>query len=58
MIVLERRPGERILIGDNIVIQVIDVYPGNRVRIGIEAPREIPVDRAEVRRSKERGPKP
>ena len=49
MLILSRKVGERIIIGDNICIDVIDMR-GSRVRIGITAPREIPVDREEVRR--------
>lgn len=47
MLVLSRRVGERLLIGDDIVITVIEVR-SDGVRIGIDAPREISVNRAEV----------
>ncbi|HEY3437944.1 MAG TPA: carbon storage regulator CsrA [Actinotalea sp.] len=47
MLVLSRRVGERLIIGDNIVITVIDVR-SDGVRIGIDAPREVRVNRAEV----------
>lgn len=47
MLVLSRRVGERLIIGDNIVITVIDVR-SDGVRIGIDAPREVQVNRAEV----------
>ncbi|NCT92664.1 carbon storage regulator CsrA [Cellulomonas sp. APG4] len=47
MLVLSRRVGERLVIGDNIVITVIDVR-SDGVRIGIDAPREVQVNRAEV----------
>ena len=47
MLVLSRRVGERLVIGDNIVITVIDVR-SDGVRIGIDAPREVRVNRAEV----------
>jgi len=49
MLILSRKVGERIIIGDNIFIDVVDMR-GSRVRIGITAPQEIPVDREEVRR--------
>ncbi|WP_149203341.1 carbon storage regulator CsrA [Actinotalea subterranea] len=47
MLVLSRRVGERLIIGDNIVITVIDVR-SDGVRIGIDAPREVRVTRAEI----------
>lgn len=47
MLILSRRPGEALQIGESIRITVVDVQ-GHRVRLGIEAPREIPVDRLEV----------
>lgn len=47
MLVLSRKTQEEILIGDNIRIKVIDVQ-GGRVRLGIEAPHDVPVHRAEV----------
>jgi carbon storage regulator len=47
MLVLTRRPGEEIVIGDTIRIMVTGVR-GDRVRLGITAPESIRVDRAEV----------
>lgn len=47
MLVLSRKPMERIHIGDNIVVTVVQIE-GNRVRIGIEAPKEIHVLRSEL----------
>jgi carbon storage regulator len=47
MLVLSRRVGERLVIGDDIVITVIDVR-SDGVRIGIEAPRHVRINRAEV----------
>ena len=47
MLVLSRKKGERIVIGDNIVVTVIDLRKGG-VRLGIEAPREVPVHRKEL----------
>jgi carbon storage regulator len=47
-LVLTRMIDERILIGDDIVITVMDVR-GNKVRIGVDAPKETRVDREEVR---------
>lgn len=47
MLVLSRRVGEVLMIGDNIKITVTDVS-GNQVKLGIEAPKDIPVHRLEV----------
>lgn len=47
MLVLTRRPSECIRVGDHIGITVLDVR-GNQVRIGVEAPRDISVDREEI----------
>lgn len=47
MLVLSRQRDESIIIGDNIVITVVDIR-GDKVRIGISAPTEIPVHRQEV----------
>ena len=44
MLVLTRKPGERLVIGDNIVVTVVDVK-GDNIRIGIDAPREVKVFR-------------
>ncbi len=49
MLVLSRKIGERILIGSGIEVIVANVC-GNRVRIGIVAPRDVPVHRAELAR--------
>jgi carbon storage regulator len=53
MLVISRRLGETILIGDNIEIQVTDVTP-SRVKLGIRAPRELEVMRKEVKLAGER----
>lgn len=47
MLILGRRQGEQIRIGDDIIVQVMDIQKGS-VRIGIDAPKEIPVHREEV----------
>jgi len=49
MLVLTRRVGERIRIGENIVLTVTAI-DGARVRIGIEAPRSLPILREELYR--------
>lgn len=47
MLVLSRKPGERILVGDNVAITVVRIGPNN-VRIGIEAPRDLNIVREEL----------
>ncbi len=47
MLVFGRLPGEAFLIGHEITVKIIEVC-GNKVRIGIEAPKEVPVHREEV----------
>lgn len=57
MLALSRRVGEKVMIGDKIVVTVVRVV-GGKVWLGIEAPRDVRVDREEValERSKERQP--
>jgi carbon storage regulator len=47
MLVLSRKRNESVIINDNIVVTVVDVR-GDKVRIGIEAPRDVSVHRQEV----------
>jgi carbon storage regulator len=47
MLVLSRQRDESIIIGDNIVVTIVDIR-GDKVRLGIQAPGEIPVHRREV----------
>lgn len=47
MLCLSRRPGEIIHIGEDITITVVDI-DRNKVKLGIVAPREIPVNRHEI----------
>jgi carbon storage regulator len=49
MLVMTRRIGERIVIGSNVTLTVLSVQ-GNQVRIGIDAPRNVPVHREEIYR--------
>jgi len=48
MLVLSRKPQERIIIGDDQVTITVVSIVGRKVRLGIEAPTEIPVYREEV----------
>lgn len=47
MLVLSRKKNESIVINDNVVVTVVEVR-GDKVRIGIEAPRDVTVHRQEV----------
>jgi carbon storage regulator len=47
MLVLVRRIGETIMIGSDVTVTLLDVH-GNQARIGINAPKNIPVHREEV----------
>ncbi len=47
MLVLSRKLGEKIYINDNICITVVDIDRG-KIRLGIEAPRDVPIFRKEL----------
>jgi len=47
MLVLSRKSGERILIGDNVVINIVRIGP-NTVKIGIDAPKSVSIVREEL----------
>ena len=47
MLVLSRRKNESIMLGDDVIVTVVDIR-GDNVRIGIQAPSELPVHRCEV----------
>lgn len=47
MLVLSRKLGEKIYVGDNVCITVVDLDRG-KVRLGIEAPRSVPIYRSEL----------
>jgi carbon storage regulator len=47
MLIITRRPGERLVLGEDIRIEVMEIA-GSTVRIGIDAPRELPVYREEL----------
>lgn len=46
-LILTRRIGESLVIGDNVIVRVLSVK-GNQVRLGVEAPREVSVHREEI----------
>jgi carbon storage regulator len=56
MLVLSRKEGEAIVIGKDIEVKVLSVG-GGRVRIGVEAPKHVPICRDELQRAMERNEK-
>ena len=51
MLILQRKEGESLLIGDDIRVTVVSVEAGGRVRLAIDAPRSLPILRSELRRA-------
>ena len=47
MLIITRRSGEKIMLGDDIVVHVMEIV-GSSVRVGIQAPRSVPVYREEI----------
>lgn len=47
MLIVTRRAGEKVMLGDDIVVEIMEVA-GNTVRVGIQAPRSLPVYREEI----------
>lgn len=56
MLVLSRKVGERILIGDKITVTVVRLAQGS-VRIGVEAPIDLPIVREEIRKQLQTRPR-
>lgn len=50
MLILTRRSNERIFIGENVVLSVLAIE-GNRVKLGIDAPKDVSILREEIRDS-------
>jgi carbon storage regulator len=48
MLTLTREAGQKIVIGEDIIITVVSVSENGRVRLGIEAPKQVRIDRSEV----------
>jgi carbon storage regulator len=55
MLVLSRKLGEKIYISENICITVVDIDRG-KIRLGIEAPREVPIFRQELLQNQDKQP--
>jgi carbon storage regulator len=53
MLIVQRRPGERVMIGNDVTVTVLGVK-GCHVRVGIDAPRSVAVDREEIYLRKKR----
>ncbi len=51
MLVLSRKVGQKLMVGDNVVVTVVEIR-GAKVRIGIDVPDEVDIDREEVRVAK------
>ncbi|MDF2814449.1 MAG: csrA [Paenibacillus sp.] len=49
MLILQRKAGESLFIGEDIQISIVSVDPGGRVRLAIDAPRTLPILRSELR---------
>ena len=47
MLILTRRVGEKLIIGDDVIVTILSLK-GNQIRVGIDAPREVKVHRQEV----------
>lgn len=47
MLILTRRPNESLMVGDEVKVTVLGIK-GNQVRVGISAPRHVPVHRQEI----------
>ncbi|WP_024328866.1 MULTISPECIES: carbon storage regulator [unclassified Thioalkalivibrio] len=52
MLVLTRKVGERLMVGEDIAVEVLDVN-GSQARIGVTAPEDMRIDREEVRRQRD-----
>ena len=47
MLIITRRAGQKIMLGDDVTVHVMEIV-GNSVRIGVEAPKSVPVYREEI----------
>lgn len=56
MLVLTRKLGEEIVVNNNITIKVVEIR-GDKIKLGFEAPREVPIHRKEIQNAIEAPPK-
>ncbi len=47
MLIITRRAGQKVMLGDDVTVHVMEIV-GNSVRIGVEAPKSLPVYREEI----------
>jgi carbon storage regulator len=47
VLIITRRPGERIMLGDDTTIHIMEIV-GNSVRVGVQAPKSVPIYREEI----------
>jgi carbon storage regulator len=47
VLIITRRPGERIMLGDDTSIHIMEIV-GNNVRVGVDAPKSVPIYREEI----------
>lgn len=47
MLILSRKRGETVVIGEHITLMVVDIH-GGKVRLGIDAPKDVPISRGEL----------
>jgi carbon storage regulator len=57
MLVLTRKPGEQFVVADNVIITVLEIC-GGRIRLGVEAPADVPIWRGELVPAAEHETKP
>jgi carbon storage regulator len=57
VLIVTRRPGERIMVGEDIIVTVMGIHRG-QVRVSVSAPRDIAVDREEIYNRKKMVAKP
>ena len=48
MLAIERQPGHSVVIGEDIKVSILSVRNGQRVKLGIDAPRSVPINREEI----------
>lgn len=58
MLVLSRKKNQDIIIADNIVVKIIEIVDNTIVRLGIDAPKDVVVDRREVHEKRKAGLSP